>query len=104
MQCFLAEAVWLLTQTLGTSGFSEPPPGGLRANYHACLPWDHFDNSHVKLIANLRFTAGTAETPHELTYTHGRGPVNELSQVCSLPPPLPARLHLPSCTAITHHP
>lgn len=49
--------------------------GGLRANYHKCLPIDHKEHKHIKTIAHTS-KAGVAqdlcfEGPHSLQYDGG---------------------------------
>lgn len=63
----------------GSSGHTRRPQGGVLVNYHACLPAQHEQNTHVKIIANTKYLLTMGDDPHRVYYKSDKHwTVNEL--------------------------
>lgn len=64
-------------QIISSSGHVERPKGKVTDNYIACLPKQHQENTHVKVIANTKFVVSTDGNPHTFSYLSSAKAVNE---------------------------
>ena len=68
-------------QVISSSGHVKRPRGKVTDNYVACLPQQHYENTHVKVIANTKHVISTDGNPHTFKYLAGAKTVNENLQV-----------------------
>jgi hypothetical protein len=81
----------------GSSGHTKRPQGGVLVNYHACLPAQQEQNTHVKIIANTKYLLTMGDDPHRVYYKDDKHwTVNELGTQVR-PIPLRSEEHTP-CT------
>ena len=64
-------------QIISSSGHVARPKGRVTDNYIACLPEQHYENTHVKVIANTKFVVSTDGNPHTFRYMSDAETVNE---------------------------
>ena len=64
-------------QVISSSGHVERPKGRVTDNYIACLPEQHYENTHVKVIANTKYVICTDGNPHTFRYMSDAKTVNE---------------------------
>lgn len=69
---------WII---FGSSGHKSRPHGGVLVNYHACLPDQQEQNTHVKVIANTQYLMTVGDDPHRVYYNSpAHFTVNELGE------------------------
>ncbi len=61
---------------ISSSGHTFMPLGRVD-NYVQCLPQQHFQNTHVKVIANTKYVVAAHGSPHTFGYVGGANAVNE---------------------------
>ena len=59
---------------ISSSGHTSRPTGRVVDNYVHCLPQQHFQNTHVKVIANTKYVIATHGNPHTFAYVGERAP------------------------------
>ncbi len=56
---------WVL---MGSSGIKKHPAQGALVSYTACMPTNHEECRHVKIIANTKFLAAPSSNPHSVVF------------------------------------
>ncbi|KAK9811751.1 hypothetical protein WJX72_009499 [[Myrmecia] bisecta] len=64
----------------GSSGLVTRPAGGTLGNFWACAPAGDAQNTHVKTIANTKYTLRSGPDPHHFVYSGPIYAVNEQFQ------------------------
>ena len=62
---------------ISSSGHTFRPTGRVVDNYVQCIPKQHFQNTHVKVIANTKYVIATHGNPHTFAYVGRASAVNE---------------------------
>ena len=70
-------------QVISSSGHVERPKGKVTDNYIACLPEQHYENTHVKVVANTKYVISTDGNPHTFRYLSDAKTVNENFEMVS---------------------
>lgn len=52
----------------GSSGHQKRPTGGVLGSYTSCLPLNHTENRHVKVVANTAFFKDIGHDPHTIQH------------------------------------
>ena len=64
-------------QVISSSGHVKRPQGKVTDNYSDCLPQQHYENTHVKVLANTKYVVSVDSNPHTFKYLSGVEAVNE---------------------------
>jgi hypothetical protein len=77
-------AVGVNWRMFGSSGLKTKPAVSTLEAYTACVPANHSENTHIKTLVNVMYTASIGETPHHFWFVKGKGAVNENHAPCTL--------------------
>lgn len=64
-------------QMISSSEHVSRPSGKVTDNYVQCLSEQHYENTHIKVIANTKYVVSTHGNPHTFLYLGGKTAVNE---------------------------
>eukprot|EP00879_Flechtneria_rotunda_P018575 GHRR01019491.1.p1 GENE.GHRR01019491.1~~GHRR01019491.1.p1 ORF type:complete len:342 (+),score=104.91 GHRR01019491.1:616-1641(+) len=87
---------WVL---FGSSGLQQRPSNGPLGSYTSCVSPNHWESTHVKVIANTGGVLGAGRTPHEIAVRPGKHTVDVDGQTFKGPKTTTAKWH----KLVLHH-